>query len=300
MLAAVRGSFEGRGRGAGRPKSAPSAVGSTYNAFGAGRPQGKSMIREHLIKREPGVRNGFRLRGLGETSRVEALSDGVFAFASMLLVVSLEVPRTFDQLLVMMRGFLAFAITFAMLFHVWFTQYKFFRRYGLIDNFTIWMTALLLFVVLFYVYPLKFVWTLMVNVLLGFGRTVEVGGETVPVVRMAQMPTLLAVYGAGFAAVFIIFALLYWHAYRKRAALELDALETHDTRSYVQENALMALVGLLSVALALSGAALGSLLAGLVYWLIGPVQYLHGRQRHKSRLKLEAQASNAELSRAEA
>ncbi len=258
------------------------------------------MIREHLLKSEPEVQNGFRLRGHGETSRVEALSDGVFAFAITLLVVSLEVPRTFDQLLVMMRGFLAFAITFAMLFHVWFTQYKFFRRYGLNDNFTIWMTALLLFVVLFYVYPLKFVWTLMINVMLGFGRTVEVGGLLVPSVRAAQVPTLLAVYGAGFAAVFLIFALLYWHAYRKRAALELNALEAHDTWSHMQANALMALVGLFSVALALTNSALGSLLAGLSYWLIGPVQYLHGRLRHKSRLRLEARAPDPELGPAEA
>src|ERR687886_1548017 len=127
------------------------------------------MIREALVKREPAARDGFRLRGLVEVSRIEALSDGVIAFAITLLVVSLEVPKTFDELLVTMRGFLAFAITFAMLFHVWFIQYKFFRRYGLNDNFTIWMTACLLFVVLFYVYPLKFVWTLIVNALLGSG-----------------------------------------------------------------------------------------------------------------------------------
>ena len=245
------------------------------------------MIRETLAKREAAVQNGFRLRGLKDVSRVEALSDGVFAFAITLLVVSLEVPRTFDELVVMMRGFFAFAITFAMLFHVWHTQYKFFRRYGLSDNFTIWMTALLLFVVLFYVYPLKFVWTMIVNVVLGFGRTVEVGGQVVPVVRAAQMPALLVVYGAGFAAVFLIFALLYWHAYRKRAALDLDELETHDTRSYMQENALMAGVGLLSVGLALTNNQLSSLMAGLSYWLIGPVQYLHGSYRGKSRKQLE-------------
>ena len=251
------------------------------------------MIRESLAKREAEVQNGFRLRGLKDVSRVEALSDGVFAFAITLLVVSLEVPRTFDQLLVMMRGFLAFAVTFAMLFHVWFTQYKFFRRYGLVDNFTIWMTALLLFVVLFYVYPLKFVWTMMVNVVFGFGRMVEVGDQLVPVVRAAQMPSLLAVYGAGFAAVFVIFTLLYWHAYRRRAALDLDELETHDTRSYMQENALMAGVGLLSVGLALTGSPVSSLLAGLSYWLIGPVQYFHGARRGKIRKRLEQNLADA-------
>lgn len=251
------------------------------------------MIRQSLAKREAEVQNGFRLRGLKDVSRVEALSDGVFAFAITLLVVSLEVPRTFDQLLVMMRGFLAFAITFAMLFHVWFVQYNYFRRYGLNDNFTTWMTGLLLFVVLFYVYPLKFVWNLMINVAFGFGRMVEVGGEMVPVVRAAQMTTLLAVYGAGFAAVFAIFALLYWHAYRKRAALELNALETHDTWSYMQSNALMSLVGLFSVAFALTNTPISSLLAGLIYWLIGPIQYLHGRQRFKARQRLEQHLTHA-------
>jgi uncharacterized membrane protein len=210
------------------------------------------------------------------------------------------VPRTFDQLLVTMRGFLAFAITFAMLFHCWFTQYKFFRRYALNDNFVIWMTGALLFVVLFYVYPLKFVWTLLVNTTLGYGRMVEVGGQTVPVVRAEQTPTMLAVYGAGFAAVFLIYTLLYWHAYRKRAALELDALETHDTRSYMQENALMALVGLLSVGLALADTRLSSLLAGLSYWLIGPVQYFHGRLRGGSRRRLEQELAPAESEALEA
>ena len=252
------------------------------------------MIGESLAKREAEVQNGFRLRGLKDVSRVEALSDGVFAFAITLLVVSHEVPRTFDQLLVMMRGFLAFAVTFAMLFHVWFTQYKFFRRYGLVDNFTIWMTALLLFVVLFYVYPLKFVWTLMVNVVLGFGRTAEVGGQVVPVVRAAQMPAMLAVYGAGFAAVFVIFTLLYWHAYRRRAALDLNELETHDTRSYIQENALMAGDGLLSVGVALTGNPLSSLLAGLSYWLIGPVLYLHGHLRGRRRKRLAENLAHEE------
>lgn len=254
------------------------------------------MFRERLMRREESVRDGFRLRGLGEVSRVEALSDGVIAFAVTLLVVSLEVPRTFDELLVMMRGFLAFAITFAMLFHIWFVHYNFFRRYGLNDNFTIWMTGALLFVVLFYVYPLKFVWTLIVNAVLGFGTTVEVGGRVLPVVRGAQMPTMLAVYGLGFAVVYAIFALLHHHAYRRRDALELNELELYDTRTHVQDNSLMSLVGLLSVAFALSGTRYSSLLSGLTYWLIGPVQYLHARYRGKSRKKLVGKdVSSSEL-----
>jgi uncharacterized membrane protein len=247
------------------------------------------VIRESLSKREPAVRRGFRMRGLGEVSRIEALSDGVIAFAITLLVVSLEVPRTFDELLVTMRGFLAFAITFAMLFHVWLVQYKFFRRYGLNDNFTIWMTALLLFVVLFYVYPLKFVWTLIVNAFLGFGTTVHAAtGQAEAVVRTEQVPTMLMVYGAGFAAVFAIFSLLYLHAYRRRDALDLSELESFDTRAWFQENALMALVGLVSVAIAATRSPRYTFLAGMTYWLIAPVLFLHGSAMGRRRRRLEA------------
>lgn len=244
------------------------------------------MIRETLSKREAAVQNGFRLRGLGEVSRVEALSDGVIAFAITLLVVSLEVPRTFDELLVTMRGFLAFAITFAMLFHVWLVQYKFFRRYGLNDNLTIWLTALLLFVILFYVYPLKFVWTFLVNALLGFGVTVQTAaGNVEPVVRREQIPLMLVVYGLGFAAVFAIFSLLYLHAHHTRRSLELSEVESFDTRTWFQENALMSLVGVASVALALTRY---TGLSGMTYWLIAPMLFLHGHLRGRRRRKIEA------------
>lgn len=246
------------------------------------------MIRESLSKREAEVQNGFRLRGLGEVSRIEALSDGIFAIAITLLVVSLEVPRTFDDLLVTMRGFLAFAVTFAMLFHVWLVQYKFFRRYGLNDNITIWLTALLLFVVLFYVYPLKFVWTFIINALLGLGTTVQTAaGHVEPVVRGEQIPMMLLVYGAGFAAVFAIFALLYLHAYRRRGTLELTELECFDTWSEFQENALMSFVGVVSISLALTRNPRYMTLAGMSYWLIGPIMYIHGHLRGRRRKRLE-------------
>jgi uncharacterized membrane protein len=102
----------------------------------------------------------FRWRG-HEVTRIEGLSDAVFAFAITLLVVSLEVPKTFAELAETMHGFGAFLISFVLLFFVWFNQYKFFRRYGLRDTLTVVLNAVLLFVVLFYVYPLKFLFTFL-------------------------------------------------------------------------------------------------------------------------------------------
>ena len=73
-------------------------------------------MREGLARRRVGD-DGFLWRGQ-DVSRVEGFPDANFAFAITLLVVSLEVPRTFDELLAAMRGFFAFAICFAFLLSV--------------------------------------------------------------------------------------------------------------------------------------------------------------------------------------
>src|SRR5437588_12711946 len=96
-----------------------------------------------------------------------------------MLVVSIEVPKTYGELMQTMRSFGAFAISFTLLFIVWFNQYKFFRRYGLQDNVTMVLNGILLFVVLFYVYPLKFVFTLIVNLFSGGGAELRLPNGTV-------------------------------------------------------------------------------------------------------------------------
>jgi Endosomal/lysosomal potassium channel TMEM175 len=74
----------------------------------------------------------FHNRG-GDISRVEGFSDCAFGFAVTLLVVSLEVPRTFDGLVSVLRGIPSFGVSFAVLAWIWFHHYRFFRRYGLDD-----------------------------------------------------------------------------------------------------------------------------------------------------------------------
>jgi uncharacterized membrane protein len=193
------------------------------------------MLLRHLLSRRDaanavdGVSERFRWRGDG-VSRIEGLSDTVFGFAITLLVVSLEIPKTADDLLTLMSGFAPFVASFAVLFMLWRAQFEFFRRYGLEDATTIRLTGLLLMGVLLAVYPVKFLFTFLLlvlpaAVLSGHPDAVK------EVMRFDDLPKIFALYGAGFLWVSVIFSLLYAHAYRQRAALALTELETFDTQS---------------------------------------------------------------------
>lgn len=205
----------------------------------------------------------FRWRS-GEITRLEAFCDVVFGFALTLLVVSLEVPHNYTELMAAMRGFVPFAVCFAQLVMIWRAHYIFSRRYGLEDGYTVLLNVTLLFVVLFYVYPLKFVFTMLF---------LEVTGTALPgALDMAQASVVMRIYAAGFASVFLLFLLMYAHAYRLRHALELSPVEALETRNAMQENALLVLIGATSFFVAFRSPGL----SGWTYALIGPAMTIHG------------------------
>lgn len=245
------------------------------------------MIREKLIEKNFGNQGKFRWRGR-EISRIEGLSDAVFAFAITLLVVSLEVPETFNELAETMHGFGAFLVSFLLLFAVWFNQYNFFRRYGLQDTTTVLLNAALLFVVLFYVYPLKFLFSFLIDRFTGGHGEVHLpNGNIVPMIESNdQMASLMIIFNLGYLAVFGVFVLLYWHAYRRRAELDLNAVETFDTRGSIRESALMCGIAVLSLLIVFAGGAARAGLAGMAYMLTPIVMTINGKIMGKRRKRL--------------
>ena len=200
--------------------------------------------------------------GHHEVSRLEGFSDAVFAIALALLVVSLEVPKSFDELLEVMRGLPVFAVTFAILLLIWQEHHNLFKRFPSSDGVTIWLNGALLFVVVSYIYPLKFL----------FSGIVGPGGVRFgEVARVDQLVTLMLIYGAGFAIIFAIFAVLYWRAARRAT----DPARRHAARVLVGHACVYIAVSILSMTLAAYGGSRFGAFSGPSYALIGPLQALY-------------------------
>ncbi len=211
--------------------------------------------------------DGFRLLGTG-FSRLDAFSDVVFGFALTLLVVSLEVPHNYSELHHLLRGFLPFALSFLLLMLVWYGHFRLFQRFALHDAGTIWLNGLLLFTVLFYVYPLKFLFLTFMSGAVQFGSVYEVR-------------ELVLLYAGGLAAIYFLFAALYANAGRQAKTLGLNPLEIRLTRLAALEEMGVGVCGVLVCALAVALPPGNSPMACWLFMLIGPWKWWMGRKSGK-------------------
>tara|TARA_R110002020_G_scaffold86363_21_gene212836 strand:+ start:146 stop:826 length:681 start_codon:yes stop_codon:yes gene_type:complete len=204
-------------------------------------------------------------------TRIETFTDAAFAFALTLLVISLDPPTTMQSLadtLVHVPGFLLGA-TLLMVF--WNAHHRWSRRFGLDDSKTIVLSCLLVFTVLLFVYPLRY----MTSALSGFFASLTglpVGPElqTLGLAGREDVNRMFVIYGVGFMAMSLSIVLLNMHAWRRRELLGLSHAERVETKVEIVTWCILFVAGLLSTALA---AALPQALpiAGWAYAPLGVV-----------------------------
>ncbi|HEV8444855.1 MAG TPA: TMEM175 family protein [Steroidobacteraceae bacterium] len=220
------------------------------------------------LPHSPQIEKHFRWRGT-HVSRMEGFTDAVFAFAVTLLVVALEVPRTYEGLINVIRVFPAFVICFVLLMTFWNGHFRYQRRYGLEDVFTRVMTMAILVLVLFSVYPLKFLFTVITAALL------DLHLKDAPILTgVDQADSLFVLYGLGFAGIYALYAALYWHALRKRDQLGLNEIEVLMTREVLCEYLIQ--IGICGLSITLAKTTSSYSLPGYAYLTIAPLMTLNG------------------------
>lgn len=143
---------------------------------------------------------------------------------------------------------------------------------------------------MFYVYPLKFMFDS------GFARILPFASESVTPMTFSQLSRASAIYGLGWIAVFIMFALLYLHAYCRRLVLDLAPLEIFKTKTFVGQHLVSAAVGVLVVLMALALPRRYAFIAPMAFIIMGPAHGLYGWRVGRRRKAFEAQLTPAAAS----
>jgi uncharacterized membrane protein len=242
------------------------------------------MMRESLKKHYVGMAKDFRYRG-EEPGRLENFSDAVFALAITLLLISTSPPTNFLQIKRFLFDLIPFVMCISLIILIWHEHFMFFFRYGMRNTRVVVLNTLFLIIVLFYVYPLKFLTKLSLFLVAYLFNIDWLMQDLKSMIKGEDMADLMIIYGLGATAVFLVLALMYRYAWKKADDLELNELERFDTHASMNTNLLLGVVPLVSVLIAIifRGHWLGGMLSGFTYFLYTPIMFYHGHKVSKKR-----------------
>tara|TARA_R110002049_G_scaffold154302_4_gene318773 strand:- start:3269 stop:4105 length:837 start_codon:yes stop_codon:yes gene_type:complete len=257
------------------------------------------MIRNLINTKKEQSDTGFRYRGDGNT-RIENLTDAVFAFSITLLVISSEVPKTYIELETSMYGFVGFIACTMMLFGIWNSHNEFFLRYGLTDKLTKSLNFLFLFLLLFYIYPLKYLFSFIgtliyLKIKMALGDQSEALMIKMEELSLSNMNTeqwadLMVRFGIAIFCIYLIFSLFYINALRKKEELKLDKLEIYETKTFMHCYFFVMTISVISMAVVLLFGGYQSDTAGLVYISIAIFIPIYKKERTKRYIRKQKEA----------
>ncbi|WP_350284202.1 TMEM175 family protein [uncultured Croceitalea sp.] len=253
------------------------------------------MAKKFFVGRNEVSPEGFRYRGLA-SSRLENMTDAIFGFAITLLVIASQVPTTYVELQVSMYGFLGFIFCIMLLLGLWNNHNNFFLHFGLQDSTTKILNFLFLFVLLFYVYPLKYLFSYLgtaiyMRIKLALGDSSEAMRQVLETVKQsglssAQWVDIMVRFGLGLFLMYLFLLLMHVNAYKKREALQLSQKESYIARTFMQAYGLLLFICMLSIATVLVFGGRSAAIAGSIYGLSAVLLPAHKRWRTARMKKL--------------
>jgi len=207
-----------------------------------------------------------------EAGRLDMFVDGAFAFIlTLLLIGGDKIPDSTDKLLYMLGGVPAFAVCFFQIAFFWHGHVRWRKRCHSADSTGRWLSLLLVFFAMIFVYPLHMVYSGAFNSLSGGALPSDFQMTGGP----ADMRALFVCFGLAYACMAGTLTLLFLHAAKNAAK---RGFNNFDARREMRIWSVPATIGLASAltALLLPLSAPGWVwsIPGFMYsllFLIGPV-----------------------------
>lgn len=181
-----------------------------------------------------------RIKYRGEnTTRLDNLTDAVFGIAITLLIFNLSNPNSFEDLLTFTKTLPAFLISISFIVLIWNEHLNFSEVYSLNDTTLTILNTIFIALVIFYVYPLRFLTLFLTNVVFNTDIDVNIQGD--------QVPYLMIYYGFVAFALYFILYLFYHRAAMLKKELDLNAFEEFYTSAHKKRLFIMFVVPLISI-----------------------------------------------------
>ena len=165
-----------------------------------------------------------------------------------------------------------------MIFSLWNNHATFFLKYGLQDKRTKTLNFFFLFVLLFYIYPLKYLFSYigsvqLINTLGSLGFRSEAFLLAVSKTKEAALSVddwedIMIRFGIALLIIHGSLLGMYLNAFQKKSELRLNLREQFETKTSIWAFIILMLISVLSISVVLIGGGFYSGYSGLVYLLV--------------------------------
>lgn len=223
------------------------------------------------------------------TTRLDSLTDAVFGIAITLLIFNISEASSFNDLLLFAKSFPALLMGIIFLILIWQEHVSFSLIYSTNSKSIRILNVFFITLVIFYIYPLKFLSRLLTN--LFFDTNLELSIEGI------EIPKLMIFYGLVIFTIYVILFLFYISVLKQKQKYDFTEYEVLFTKFQSTRLIIMFSVPLFSVIITLIlfrySIVWSSIIGGITYGLYPPLITIWNKIFTKRKLSIKNKKANA-------